>query len=125
MPIPGKLEITLKINTMPTEVETTKHGWKEFVVDANGQMITITVRPKTWNKLVTANEQYPSWVAAIAGTMGKRTKDGFALETPAIQAFEKKPKQPKEPTQHLSPELVSGHDNPGTTDEQYKKESRL
>ena len=98
MPIPGKSEITLKVTTMPTEVETTKHGWKEFVVDTDGQMVTITVRPKIWNKLVTANEKYPSWVAAISGTMGKRTKGGFVLDTPGIQAFERKPKPPKEPT---------------------------
>jgi hypothetical protein len=32
------------------------------------------------------------WVAAIAGQMGKATPNGFVLEQPNIQVFEKKPK---------------------------------
>jgi hypothetical protein len=32
------------------------------------------------------------WVAAIARQMGKATADGFVLEQPSIQVFEKKPK---------------------------------
>jgi hypothetical protein len=36
------------------------------------------------------------WVAAIAGKLGEATPDGFVLADPAIQVFEKKPKDPKE-----------------------------
>jgi hypothetical protein len=32
------------------------------------------------------------WVAAIGGQTGKATADGFLLEQPNIQVFEKKPK---------------------------------
>jgi hypothetical protein len=32
------------------------------------------------------------WVAAIAGQLGTTTPDGFVLEQPNIQVFEKKPK---------------------------------
>jgi hypothetical protein len=35
------------------------------------------------------------WVAAIAGKMGKLTNNGFVLDQPAVQTFEKKPKEPK------------------------------
>jgi hypothetical protein len=38
------------------------------------------------------------WVAAIAGKMGEPTDRGFVLNEPAIQVFEKKPKEPKETT---------------------------
>ncbi len=30
MTTPGKLEVAIKINQLPTEVTTTKAGWKEF-----------------------------------------------------------------------------------------------
>jgi hypothetical protein len=38
------------------------------------------------------------WVAAIAGRMGKRTAEGFALEEPAIQVFERKAKPEPAPS---------------------------
>ncbi len=30
MMTPGKLEVSIKINQLPTEVTTTKNGWKEI-----------------------------------------------------------------------------------------------
>ncbi|MEW6737490.1 MAG: fertility inhibition FinO-like protein [Acidobacteriota bacterium] len=92
MPIAGKLEITIKINEFPADTKTVANGWKEFVIDASGCEITVTVRPKMFNKLEQAHQQYPSWVAAIAGKMGKATEKGFVLDEPAIQVFERKPK---------------------------------
>jgi len=35
------------------------------------------------------------WVAAIAGKLGEPTENGFILEEPNIQIFEKKPKEAK------------------------------
>lgn len=43
-----------------------------------------------------AQENYPMWVAAIAGQMGDKTDSGFVLKEPNVQTFEKKPKEPKE-----------------------------
>lgn len=43
-----------------------------------------------------AQENYPQWVAAIAGLRGEKTEKGFVLKEPNIQTFEKKPKEPKE-----------------------------
>lgn len=31
MPTSGKLELTIKINEMPTDIRTVENGWKEFV----------------------------------------------------------------------------------------------
>ncbi|MBD1825683.1 fertility inhibition FinO-like protein [Cyanobacteria bacterium FACHB-DQ100] len=93
--IAGKLELTIKINELPKSV-TVENGWKEFSVNCDGQVVLITVRPKIWNKIEAANEQFPLWVAAIAGSMGKKTQSGFILDNPSIQVFERKPREPKD-----------------------------
>jgi hypothetical protein len=48
-----------------------------------------------FKKLEEAQANYPMWVAAIAGKLGEATPDGFVLVEPAIQVFEKKPKDPQ------------------------------
>lgn len=96
MSTPGKLELTIKINEFPTDVKTVDNGWKEFDLDCDGQVVTIKVRPKVFKKLEQAQESYPMWVAAIAGKMGESTENGFVLDQPNIQVFERKPKEPKE-----------------------------
>jgi hypothetical protein len=35
MPSPGKLELTIKINEMPADVETVENGWKQFYQQAS------------------------------------------------------------------------------------------
>jgi hypothetical protein len=45
-----------------------------------------------WKKLTEAQANFPMWVGAIAGQLGTMTPDGFILEQPNIQVFEKKPK---------------------------------
>ncbi len=97
-PVPGKLEITVKINELP-EVQNVKNDWKSFLIAVDqGKMVQVTVKPKIWNKVLKAQEEFPMWVAAISGKLGKPIKGGgFELENPGIQVFEKKPKPPKEP----------------------------
>ncbi len=94
MAAPGKLEITIKINEMP-KVRNVDNGWKEFYLSCDGQIVTVKVKPKVYKKLEDAQANYPMWVAAISGKLGARTKDGFILDSPAIQVFERKPKEPK------------------------------
>ena len=96
MAVIGKLELTLKITEFPTDVQTVENNWKQFAVDCDGRIFTITVKPKMFKKLEEAQANFPMWVAAIAGKMGEATPDGFVLADPAIQVFEKKPKDPKE-----------------------------
>jgi hypothetical protein len=93
MTVTGKLELTIKINEFP-EAKTVENGWKSFEVDCDGQIISVTVKPKVWKKLEDAQANYPMWVAAIAGKMGTPTDNGFVLLEPNIQVFEKKPKEP-------------------------------
>ncbi len=87
----GKLDITIKVNELP-EAKTTKDGWLSFELDCDGRIVSVSVKPKIWKKLTDAQANFPMWVGAISGQMGKATADGFVLEQPSIQVFEKKPK---------------------------------
>ncbi|MBD2169557.1 fertility inhibition FinO-like protein [Calothrix membranacea FACHB-236] len=89
--IEGKLEVTIKINELP-QTNTVENGWQQFEVDCGGRIISVTVKPKIWKKLTDAQANYPQWVAAIAGKLGQQTENGFVLEEPNIQVFEKKVK---------------------------------
>ena len=94
MSVPGKLEATIKISELPTP-EAVENGWQHFTIDCDGREVSVTVKPKVWKKLTTADEQYESWVAAVSGGIGELTPEGFVLEGPNIQAFERKPKADK------------------------------
>jgi ProP effector len=93
--VTGKMELSVKIDTVPIDSRTVKNGWQEFTIDASGQIIKVTVRPKTWNKLQKAASEYPAWIAHLKGKMGERIKGGFELDQPSVQIFEKQPKGTK------------------------------
>ena len=99
MSVSGKLELTIKINEFPTDVQTVENGWKLFELECDGQIVSVKVKPKVFKKLEQAQESYPLWVAAVAGKMGERTESGFVLDQPNIQVFERKPKEAKEGTE--------------------------
>lgn len=98
MPTAGKLELTIKINEFPVDVQTIENGHKQFDIDTGEQIVTVSLKPKIFKKLEQAQENYPMWVAAIAGQMGEKTDSGFILKEPNVQTFEKKPKEAKEGT---------------------------
>jgi hypothetical protein len=75
MPTLEKLELTLKINEMPADVETVENGWKQFHLDGDDQLVRVTVKPKVFKKLEHAQENYPMWVAALAGKVGNRLRE--------------------------------------------------
>jgi hypothetical protein len=91
MPTNGKLEITIKISELP-EVKTVENGLQHFELDCNGRIFSVTVKPKMWKKLTDAQANWTMWVGAIAGQLGAMTSEGFILDQPNIQVFEKKPK---------------------------------
>ena len=93
MTVSGKLELTIKISELPN-ADTVENGWKSFEIDCDGQIVSVTVKPKVWKKLEDAQTNFPMWVAAIAGKMGQPTEKGFVLAEASIQVFEKKPKEP-------------------------------
>lgn len=95
MAIPGKLEVTIKINQLP-EAKVVENNWRQFEIDCDGKEVTVTVKPKIFKKLEEAQANYPEWVAAITGQIGEATPTGFVLKEPSIQTFERKPKAQKE-----------------------------
>ena len=56
-------------------------------------LFSATVKPKVFKKLQDAQVNFPMWVAAIADKLGNPTAQGFVLDEPNIQVFEKKPKE--------------------------------
>lgn len=84
----GKLEVSIKIQDLPNRVETMKHNWKRFWINAEDQVVQMTVRPKTWKKLLEASQEYPTWRASITGKMGVPIRGGFILLYPSIQIHE-------------------------------------
>jgi sRNA-binding protein len=92
MAIDAKLELTLKFSTLPT-AQSAGPGKLAFALKTqDGQYVTVEVSNKVWNKLVKANTDWSSWIAALSGTMGARTEKGFTLANPGLQVFEKKVK---------------------------------
>jgi len=91
MAIPGKLEVTVKINQLP-QAKPASAQTMLFAIQAEGKTVVVEVKNKVWNTLKAANEKYPQWVAAITGKIGAGIEGGFRLDGPAVQVFEKKPK---------------------------------
>jgi hypothetical protein len=94
MPIPGKLEVTIKINRLPTEVSTDKNGWKAFHIELGKRSALVRLRPRMWARLEAAAAAHPAWVAVMTGQMGDDVQKGvFELIQPNLQVFEYKPRE--------------------------------
>ncbi len=85
---PCKLEVILKVTTLPSPVRTVKNGWKQFMLNGEGQRIRIKIRPRAWRKLCQANQRQTAWAALIKGSMGDSLKNGFELINPTVQIFD-------------------------------------
>jgi len=97
MAIPGKLDVTLKINQLP-QAKPASAQTVLFAVHADGQTVVVELKNKAWNTLKTAAENYPQWVAAISGKLGDALEGGFRLEHPTVQVFERKAQPEPTPT---------------------------
>lgn len=84
---PGKLELTIKINRLPANVETIKGGWKQFEVDTGEYIITLTLAPQNFKELELAQENYLQWEAIIVGDVGENTDKGFCLKDCSVTLF--------------------------------------
>lgn len=84
--IPCKLEVVLKITALPSLVRTVKNGWKQFIVNGDGQRIRVKIRPKAWRKLHQVSQQQ-TWTALIKGSMGNSLHNGFEILNPSVQVF--------------------------------------
>ncbi len=104
MATPGKLEVMIKINELPADVTTNKHGWKEFELDCGGRQVAVSLRPRMWSKIEEAAKNWPLWLAAISGGMGQSVGTGFVLSEPAVQVFERKPREAPPPPPEGAPQ---------------------
>ncbi len=95
MAITGKLELTIKINEYPDNVKVHRDESRQFNIDCDGLIVTVKLKLKAFKKLDEAKANFPMWVGAITGKIGEETPNGFMLADPALQVFEKKPKEPK------------------------------
>jgi hypothetical protein len=94
MTVPGKLEVTIKINRLPTEVATDKNGWKSFRISFGTRAALVRIRPRMWTRLEQAAAAHPAWVAVLTGQMGEDVQKGvFELLQPNLQVFEYKPRE--------------------------------
>ena len=105
MAIPGKLEVTVKINQLP-QAKSASAQTMLFAIQADGKAVVVEVKNKVWNNLKAAAEKYPQWVAAITGKIGAGIEGGFRLDSPAVQVFEKKPKPDAAATVEAKPPAV-------------------
>ena len=104
MALSGKLEVTIKINQLPSEVTTTKNGWKEFQIELGTRSAILAMRPRLWTRLEEASRAFPHWIAVITGQMGEDLAKGcFRLLEPNVQVFEYKPKAPAPPPAEDAP----------------------
>lgn len=94
MPTPGKLEVLIKFDQVPTEVTKDKNGWSHFTLDCGpGKQVQVGLRPKAFTKLEQAQQAGTPWVAALGGKIGVSTAEGFVLVDPNLQVFARKPKE--------------------------------
>lgn len=89
--VEGKLEVTIKLTQRP-RFEDEENGQKKFRVQCGGEEVWVILKPKAFNKVVAAMDEFALWTAAIRGGIGQRTKQGFILSNPGIQVFERKEK---------------------------------
>lgn len=84
----------VKINELPSQTQKTQHGWESFYVQTKKYRVKVAVRPRTWNKLIKANQEWPAWIAHIEGKVGpKLDEDSFELLRPAVKIFQRKVKE--------------------------------
>lgn len=78
---------------MPPYYMMAANGWYSFDIDCDGIVVEATIRPKLWNKLLAAATSRKPWMAVLSGKMGARTKNGFILQQPGLQVYEKAMKE--------------------------------
>lgn len=87
--ISGRLEVRLKLVDMPKHVQKVKNDWRELIVRASGLDYVLRIRPRAWQQIQTANNQYEAWMAIITGKLGARVKNGFRLTDISVQVVER------------------------------------
>ncbi len=86
--VPGRLELTVKFSELPQPLPV--QGGLKIGIQTGEEIVTAILPPKIWRKLEQAAQDYPSWVAALSGSLARFTDGEIALQHPSVQVFEKK-----------------------------------
>ncbi|PSM50674.1 hypothetical protein C7Y66_02810 [Chroococcidiopsis sp. CCALA 051] len=121
MSTPGKLELTVKIDRLPDNVRTIANGWKQFEIDLDGQIITLTLKPHVYKKLEQAQENYHQWVAKIIGQMGAKTDKGFLLKDCNVTVYSQTQSSPSK----LQQKPPDRRDKPKKANSKFVEKYRL
>ena len=88
--VSGRLELTVKFSELPKPLRV-QDGIKIGIQTGEG-VVTAILPQKVWRKLEQAAKDYPTWVAALSGSLEHFAGEVISLKHPALQVFEKKPK---------------------------------
>lgn len=97
MPTLAKLEVLVKFSEMPAEISVIANQWRQIRVPCEGFVVQFSLRPKHWAKLEQAAKDWPLWTASVNGKPKDLGGGVLELEEPAVQVFERKPKEEKKP----------------------------
>jgi len=86
--VPGRLELAAKFSELPRSRPVA--GGVKIGVPAGEWTVTAILPAKVWRKLEQAAKDYPSWVAALSGSLARIEGGEIALQHPTVQVFEKK-----------------------------------
>ncbi len=86
--VPGRLELTVKFSELPQPLPV--QGGLKIGIQTGEEIVTAILPPKIWRKLEQAAQDYPSWVAALSGSLARFADGEIALQHPSVQVFEKK-----------------------------------
>ncbi len=92
--MPARIEITIRLDELPTEPKEEPGGGASFVVGTEpGPRFAVKLNKKTFTRMNMAAETWPHWLAIIAGKPGKCVGVGvFRLEETGVNIMERKPK---------------------------------
>jgi hypothetical protein len=105
-----RLELTIRLDELPTETKDEPGGGASFVVGTEpGPRFAVKLNKKTFTRMKMAAEQWPHWLAIIAGKPGKSVGDGvFRLEEIGANIMERKKPEPTQarpkPSKSAKPE---------------------
>ena len=76
------MEVTIKISQFPTDVQAVANGWKQFVVDADGREISITVQAQSIRQAGRGAEE----LSAMGGSDHRQDRRSYAQRLCAVGA---------------------------------------
>lgn len=78
MAIPGKMILTIKLNTLPP-AKATPSGGMMFAIKVDQRVVVIELKAKAWANMKKAADSFPMRAAAITGQYGRGRRRRFLV----------------------------------------------